>query len=463
MAKPKARENYGAGSITPKTDANGNQKRNKQGQLAWRVCLSFGYETVIDENGDKKRKRNKVQRVVYGTLADARKVCKQLQAEYENIDQQAAQGSFSWACDKWLAWLEAKGTASKPVIRKYETWLNYICDALGDKKLAEVKKSDVEEAIAKVKSARKLSNTTTNGVFATTKRVFEYAVDSDWLVRNPCKQIEAPKVDKVTSRRSLTDEESARLRDRLDKAEAKAYADFEAKEMRQSKAGNMFGRSSIRGLAHISGIVAIRLLLATGMRRGEVCGLTWGAVDFDNGQIYVRQSVTASTVEVKDPKTYSGKRALSVDCNTLEHLKTWQAFQAKALHVVMPDGVAVMQTDETPVCCSSVGDWLDPNHLSRWWRGHDRNGKHVDGFRDVLGFPDLNLHELRHTTATLLLGNGVDVKTVQTRLGHSRASVTLDQYAHAIPANDKAAADLMGAIMNKPVRETPVVRIEKTA
>ena len=49
MAKPKARENYGAGSITPKTDANGNQKRNKQGQLAWRVCLSFGYETVIDE------------------------------------------------------------------------------------------------------------------------------------------------------------------------------------------------------------------------------------------------------------------------------------------------------------------------------------------------------------------------------------------------------------------------------
>ena len=120
-----------------------------------------------------------------------------------------------------------------------------------------------------VKTARNLSNTTTNGVFATTKRVFEYAVDSDWLVRNPCKQIEDPKVDKVTSRRSLTDEESARLRVMLDEHEVKAYADFEAKEARAVKAGNMFGRSSIRGLAHISGIVAIRIMLATVIRRGE--------------------------------------------------------------------------------------------------------------------------------------------------------------------------------------------------
>ena len=217
-----------------------------------------------------------------------------------------------------------------------------------------------------VKTARNLSNTTTNGVFATTKRVFEYAVDSDWLVRNPCKQIEDPKVDKVTSRRSLTDEESARLRVMLDEHEVKAYADFEAKEARAVKAGNMFGRSSIRGLAHISGIVAIRIMLATVIRRGEACGITWGAVDFDNGQIFVRQSVKASTVEAKSPKTYSSKPALSVDDGTLEHLKGWKAFQAKALHLAMPEGVAVTQTDDTPVCCSSVGECLDPNHLSRW-------------------------------------------------------------------------------------------------
>ncbi|ACV21887.1 Integrase [Slackia heliotrinireducens] len=460
MAKPKQRENYGNGSITPELDKDGNQKKNRKGQLVWRVCLSFGYETVIDGNGNKRRKRNKVQRMCYGSLGDARKFCKQLQAEYENIDQQAAQGSFRWACDKWLSWMRAKGGASQAVLRQYTTWLGYMSDVLGDKKLVEVKKSDVEAAMVAVKTSRDLSNTTMNKMFAVTKRLFEYCVDSDWITRNPCRNIEAPAKDRVTSRHSLTDEESAVLRKRLDLAEADAISGYLEKENRQSDHNNLFGRSCVRGLSHISGIIAIRIMLATGMRRGEVCGLTWGAVDFDNSQIYVRQSLTAS-VEVKDPKTYSGRRSLFVEQNTMRHLKEWKTFQAKALHMVMPDGTALTQTDETPVCCSDVGGWLDPTNLSRWWGGNKNKGR--EGFRDSLGFPELNMHELRHTQATMLLGNGIDVKSVQTRLGHSRASVTLDQYAHAIPANDKAAADLMGEIMNKSVPETPVVRIGESA
>ena len=51
---------------------------DRKGQLVWRVCISIGYETTIDSNGNKKRRRNKVQRMAYGTLADARKLCKQL-------------------------------------------------------------------------------------------------------------------------------------------------------------------------------------------------------------------------------------------------------------------------------------------------------------------------------------------------------------------------------------------------
>ena len=53
---------------------------------------------------------------------------------------------------------------------------------------------------------------------------------------------------------------------------------------------------------------------------------------------------------------------------------------------------------------------------------------------------------LRHTQATQLLANGVDVKTVQTRLGHAKASITLDMYTHAVPQNDQAAADLVGKL-----------------
>ena len=56
-------------------------------------------------------------------------------------------------------------------------------------------------------------------------------------------------------------------------------------------------------------------------------------------------------------------------------------------------------------------------------------------------------HELRHTQATLLLANGVDVKTVQTRLGHASASITLGWYAHAIPEKDHEVADLLGSLL----------------
>ena len=148
-------------------------------------------------------------------------------------------------------------------------------------------------------------------------------------------------------------------------------------------------------------------------------------------------------MQVKEPKTAAGVRSLFVDQDTLAHLAAWKEFQASALARIgmKEDGVPLFaQTDATPVCCTDTGSWLDPTNLGRWW----------NRYRKEIGLPDFRMHELRHTQATMLLGNGVDVKTVQTRLGHSTSALTLDQYAHAIPANDKAAADLMGSIYGKP-------------
>ena len=90
----------------------------------------------------------------------------------------------------------------------------------------------------------------------------------------------------------------------------------------------------------------------------------------------------------------------------------------------------------TPVCCTDVGGLYDPTNFERWW----------SSFRKKHGFPTLKFHELRHTQATQLLANGVDVKTVQARLGHANASVTLNWYAHAIPENDVEAAAVVGSL-----------------
>lgn len=438
MAKRKSRETYGCGSVSPEK-RNGEVVRD-----SWRVCISLGK----DGNG----KRRRITKIVHGTLAEARRVCKDLVAQYEHVDIEAAQGTFAAVCSTWLGTMRNANVASPDVLRQYQTWLGYMSKYIGDMKIVEVGKADVERAMTSVKESRSLSNTTMNKMFAVVKRLFGYAVDSDMCLRNPCSKITPPRKDEVTTRAALTADEAARLRSVLDHDEAAAYTAFEDKEARQAQHDNLFGRSCIRGLSGISGLVAIRIMLATGMRRGEACGLTWSAIDFDSNQISITQSLTAH-VDVKSTKTKAGTRTLYVDADTMAHLRVWKDFQARALHLVMPDGMASTQTDETPVVISDVGGWLDPTNLSRWW------GK----YREAIGFPTLKMHELRHTAATLLLGNGVDIKCVQTRLGHSRAAVTLDVYGHAIPANDQSAANLLGSLLSQTPKTAHVVKLDKTA
>ena len=141
----------------------------------------------------------------------------------------------------------------------------------------------------------------------------------------------------------------------------------------------------------------------------------------------------------------------------MAHLRKWKAFQAKALHLVMgedSDGKKhpVEQTAKTPVCCNCNGALYDPTKCAEWWRE----------YRAAIGFKTLKMHELRHTAATLALGSGMPVKDVQARLGHASSSLTLDIYGHAIPANDQAIAELMGAIIGAPAEASArVVKVER--
>ena len=466
MARTKQREHYGNGSVSPvmvaKTDKDGQtiqtkdgkpqkvQERDKNGLPVWRVCVSLGVEEYTDKSGNVRKRQRKVQRRVHGTLADARKVAEQLTAMYEHIDPNSRDKTFNDACHAWETAIRNAGTATPNVIANYVRDLGHMRRHIGDKPLLAVTKQDIESALAAVKVERGIGNTTLHRVCAVTKRVFAYALDSDWIVRNPAAKVKAPKIDEVVNRVSLTAEECALLRARLDEAEAAAYRSFNGKEQRQAEWGNTFNRSCLRGLSALSCMIAIRIELATGLRRSEVLGLTWSAVDFEEGQITVRQKLItaehkgtpeAEALVIGKPKTKKGTRTLYVGEDTLAHLRTWKAFQAKALHLVMPDGKPLSQTEETPVCVGDNGSWLRPSSISRWW-----GTSQSKGFRDEVGFPNLRMHELRHTQATLLLGNGVDVKTVQTRMGHAKSSHTLDLYAHAIPANDRAAANIMDAI-----------------
>lgn len=105
--------------------------------------------------------------------------------------------------------------------------------------------------------------------------------------------------------------------------------------------------------------------------------------------------------------------------------------------------ICISQTSDTPVCCSDTGGLSRIDYFEHWWsKWHTEHG-----------FDGLKFHELRHTQATMLLGAGVDVKTVQTRLGHASRSITLGWYAHAMPENDMYAAQKLGALLAAPKRQ----------
>ena len=487
MARKKQREQYGSDSVFPvmvkRRDKNGNvvlvpkldkqgnpvlddktgepvmvpdkvQERNKKGEPVWRVCVTVGVEKYVDDRGRIcKRQIKAPQKRAAGTLEHARKVKEELAAKYKNIEAGSAKMTFPEACDRWAASMRNANTCSTVKLKDYETMLGHMALRMGDKPLAEIDELDVEGALVSVKTDRNLSQRRHREMFQTVKRVFEYCIDRGWLVKSPCRGLNTPRVTDEVDRRSLTPEECARLRACLDRDELVAYESFAAKEQRQTEWGHAFTRSKITGLSQISGLIAVRLMLATGCRRGEALGLTWEHVDFDSSQITIVQSLNAQMV-LKSPKTKKGIRTISVDTDTMAHLRKWKSFQAKALHLVMVEesgGVkrSVGQNGKTPVCCNCGGALYDPTKCSEWWRG----------YRESIGFDTLRMHELRHTSATLALGSGMPVKDVQARLGHASSSLTLDIYGHAIPANDQAIAELMGAIIGAPAE--PSARVVK--
>ena len=195
-------------------------------------------------------------------------------------------------------------------------------------------------SFAMIKEKRNLSNTTMHELHGIVKRVFSKAVDYDIILRNPCDKIKAPRKSDP-DRKSLQVEDAVKLLAFVDEYERNLLEEFNQKEERQDKRGNSTNRSYINGLVNISSIMAVRIAIATGMRRGEVLGLMWKDISFgDVCELKVRRAYTPA-LKLKEPKTKSGFRTIAIDRVTAEHLKAWKTLQAECLETL---GESLMQT-----------------------------------------------------------------------------------------------------------------------
>ena len=166
----------------------------------------------------------------------------------------------------------------------------------------------------------------------------------------------------------------------------------------------------------------------TGMRQGELLGLHWRNVDLEQSTIQIRSQLQRGGV-LGEPKTPKSRRQVSLPAIAVEALRRRHTGQLRERSEA---GIAWNESDL--VFTNLIGNAVNPANL--------RSRSFIPLLRNV-GLPQIRFHDLRHTSATLLLTLGTNPKVVQEIIGHSQIAVTLDVYSHVLPTMQRdAMADL---------------------
>lgn len=295
-------------------------------------------------------------------------------------------------------WLETKkSTLSKSTFMQYQRIVtNHIIPALGNRELIKLSPADIAKFYSALMEEKRLAESTIGDIHKVLTAALNQAVKWDMIVKNPASLVQKPKAKKK---------------------ELNTWTQDEAKR---------FLAVSKNYRTHI----AFLLALTTGMRQGEILGLRWKDVDFEEGTIQVVQTLSHDGKELNPgAKTQTGNRRISVDSNTLHELKEHRKLILKEK---MKQGAKY--TDLDLVIPASNGKPLSPRNLLRTFYL-------IIEKADV---PKITFHDLRHTHATLLLAKGVHPKVVAERLGHADMRVTLEVYSHVLPNIQKDAAEKFG-------------------
>lgn len=332
-------------------------------------------------------------------------------------------------------------------LKRDDEFFTHIRHYLGSYDIQQIRPVDINDALTAMKEDGMTDNARRR-IRQKLSQVFDYAIADEILERNPITKrgVPAPKRRTIEERHSLDLCEAVALYGVLD-------------EQGDTDPHN----------------IAVRIALATGLRRGEVLGLTWSDIDFEKSSLEVNKQLNNYSKGLTITKTAQSNRKIHLDENTLSHLAAWKENQRNYLA-----SLYLTQSGKTPVISSETGGFMDPANFSRWFRRFchfngfgmiyytdngepanldtsehhnttDENGRPYSRVnkkpRRKMAYKGLKFHELRHTQATLLLASGEDIITVQSRLGHAKASTTLNMYAHAIPAKDIQASQKMNSLL----------------
>ena len=371
---------------TRRADGEGSYRQRPNG--LWEASTRY---TTTD--GERKRFS------VYGTTrAEARgklnAACKRLAEGAPPRDDKQTVGS-------WLTtWRTTALPASSRKATTQELYANLCRKHLeGDTKLAllrldQIRPTHVESLVLRLRE-KSLSDSTVRQVYTVLRAALDVAVRDGLLASNPSAKVKRPAVA-PTEARYLSTDDVRRL------------------------------------LGHLDGLryrLAVLVLAATGMRRGEVAGLRWSDVDLAKGELTVAGIVVrvAGALDWTAPKTDRSRRRIPLPAGIVAELKAHRKTQiAERLRA------GDQWTDTGATFATEVGGWVDPRNLLRT----------VEIAAGKAGIADVGAHTLRHSAAVGWLEAGVHIKAAADLLGHASISITGDLYGHT--SDDAARAAVTG-------------------
>lgn len=356
-----------------------------------------GIYTCIDKNGKK------VRRSVYGkSEPEVKEKLILAMADVitgENLDPDTI------TVQQWAKqWLDSFLLNTRDSTKyQYEQYLRlYVYPVIGSTRLQKITKPMVQQIITKMIAAGRSAKTCKN-VNGILHHMFDDAVSSEYIKTNPAHKTKLPKIEK--------------------------------KEMIV-----LSGDTYIRFLEEISGKPFEGIFYTavfSGMREGEILGLTWDCVDFDSNRITVKRQLKRdshigevnSQYILADTKT-GNHRTLVLDPSVFDYLKMEKAKQRKnkmRLGDQYSNKMDLVFTDD-------YGHFINGRTLLKAFK------KRVE----AIGIPEMRFHDLRHSFATQSFRNGDSVVEVQRNLGHTQASTTLNVYAHCTEEMQTNSAKRMG-------------------
>ncbi len=358
-----------------------SKKRNPKGMGTVRQRVDGTYEGRIVINGKRKSFFAKKQGDVIKAMRAAKK------AADEGIYFEPTKLTIS----KWLdVWLDEHVTSSvKPLTyATYKTQCeNHIKPELGKINLPMLNATQIQKLYNDLSRIKGLSAKTIKNTHGVLHKALSKAVALRYISYNPSDACTLPKVEK----KEIQPFEQAEIRAFLDEiAEGERLKDL------------------------------FTVALFTGIREGEICGLSWESIDFERGTICIKQQLSKE-------KKPNAKYYIAATKNDKSRTITPAPFVMSILKEVKREqsenklkAGRAWSNSWNLVFTNEIGSHLCPQTvLKRFKRIAAR-----------IGNPSARFHDLRHTYAVTALQEGDDIKTVQTNLGHATASFTLDVYGH---------------------------------